>query len=32
LLAAGMTSAEIVEEYPYLQADDVRAAVAYAAA
>jgi uncharacterized protein (DUF433 family) len=27
-----MTSAEIVEEYPYLEADDVRAALAYAAA
>ena len=32
MLAAGMTSAEIVDEYPYLEADDVRAALAYAAA
>jgi uncharacterized protein (DUF433 family) len=31
MLAAGMTAAEIVEEYPYLEADDVRAALAYAA-
>jgi uncharacterized protein (DUF433 family) len=31
MLAAGMTSAEIVEEYPYLEADDVRAALAYVA-
>jgi uncharacterized protein (DUF433 family) len=27
-----MTSAEIVAEYPYLEPDDVRAALAYAAA
>lgn len=32
MLAAGTTSAEIIEEYPYLEADDVRAALAYAAA
>lgn len=32
MLAAGMTTAEIVAEYPYLEADDVRAALAYAAA
>jgi len=31
VLAAGMTAAEIVEGYPYLEADDVRAALAYAA-
>ena len=30
--AAGMTTAEIVAEYRYLEADDVRAALAYAAA
>jgi uncharacterized protein (DUF433 family) len=32
MLAAGMTTAEIVAEYPYLDVDDVRAALAYAAA
>ena len=32
MLASGMTTGEIVEEYPYLEADDVRAALAYAAA
>ena len=32
MLASGMTSAEIVAEYPYLEPDDVRAALAYAAA
>ena len=32
MLAAGMTTAEIVAEYPYLEVDDVRAALAYAAA
>jgi uncharacterized protein (DUF433 family) len=32
MLASGMTPAEILEEYPYLEADDVRAAVACAAA
>jgi len=31
MLANGMTTAEIVEDYPYLEADDVRAALAYAA-
>jgi len=31
MLASGMTSAEIVAEYPYLGPDDVRAALAYAA-
>jgi len=31
LLAAGLTSAQIVEELPDLEADDVRAALAYAA-
>lgn len=32
MLAAGMTAAEILEDYPYLEADDLRAAIAYAAA
>ncbi len=32
MLANGMTTAEILEDYPYLEADDVRAALAYAAA
>lgn len=32
MLAAGMTSGEVLQEYPYLEADDVRAALAYAAA
>lgn len=32
MLAAGMTSAEVLAEYPYLEADDIRAALAYAAA
>jgi uncharacterized protein (DUF433 family) len=32
MLASGMTTAEVVEEYPYLEVDDVRAALAYAAA
>ena len=31
MLANGMTTAEIVEDYPYLEADDIRAALAYAA-
>ncbi len=31
MLAAGMTTGEIIEEYPYLETDDVRAALAYAA-
>ncbi|WP_419320162.1 DUF433 domain-containing protein [Caulobacter sp. ErkDOM-E] len=32
MLAAGMTSAEVLAEYPYLEADDIRAALAYATA
>jgi uncharacterized protein (DUF433 family) len=32
LLAAGATVSEIVEDYPYLEADDVKAALQYAAA
>jgi uncharacterized protein (DUF433 family) len=32
MLASGMTSEEIVAEYPYLEPDDIRAALAYAAA
>ena len=32
MLAAGMTSAEVLAEYPYLEADDIRAALGYAAA
>ncbi len=32
LLAAGATEAEILEDYPYLTADDIRACLAYAAA
>jgi uncharacterized protein (DUF433 family) len=31
LLAAGMSEADILEDYPYLQADDIRACLAYAA-
>ena len=31
LLAAGHTEAEVVELYPYLQVEDLRAALAYAA-
>ena len=31
LLAAGRRHEEILETYPYLQADDIRAALAYAA-
>ncbi len=30
LLSAGETAAEILAEYPYLEADDIRACVAYA--
>ena len=30
-LADGMTTAEIIAEYPYLQEDDIRAAIAYGA-
>ncbi len=29
MLAAGMTAAEILTEYPYLEADDITAALAY---
>ncbi|WP_198575809.1 DUF433 domain-containing protein [Caulobacter hibisci] len=32
MLAAGMSAAEVLQEYPYLEADDIRAALAYAAA
>lgn len=32
MLAGGMSAAEILEDYPYLEADDLRAAIAYAAA
>ena len=28
MLAGGMTAAEILEDYPYLEADDLRAAIA----
>jgi len=31
LLAAGRTREEILEAYPYLEADDIRAALSYAA-
>ena len=31
LLAAGRTEAEILEAYPYLESDDIRAALSYAA-
>jgi uncharacterized protein (DUF433 family) len=31
LLAAGRTHEEILEAYPYLERDDIRAALAYAA-
>ena len=31
LLAAGATETEILEDYPYLVADDIRACLAYAA-
>jgi len=31
LLAAGHTESEILKAYPYLEADDLRAALAYAA-
>lgn len=31
MLASGMTSEEVVAEYPYLEPDDVRAALVYAA-
>ena len=29
LLASGATTAEILEEYPYLEADDIKAALEY---
>lgn len=32
MLAGGKTAAEILEDYPYLEADDLRAAIAYAPA
>jgi uncharacterized protein (DUF433 family) len=32
MLAAGARDEEILRDYPYLQPDDIRAAVAYAAA
>ncbi|MCS5714560.1 DUF433 domain-containing protein [Herbiconiux sp. CPCC 205716] len=32
LLAAGASEAEILDDYPYLTADDIRACLAYAAA
>ena len=31
LLAAGRTHQEILQAYPYLEADDIRAALSYAA-
>ncbi len=31
LLAAGQTTEEILEAYPYLEAEDIRAAIQYAA-
>ncbi|HLE91870.1 MAG TPA: DUF433 domain-containing protein [Anaerolineales bacterium] len=31
LISNGMTSAEIVKEYPYLEADDIRQSLQYAA-
>jgi len=31
MLAAGMTNDDILFEYPYLERDDIRAALAYAA-
>ena len=32
MLAAGMKEAEILEDYPYFEADDIRACLEYAAA
>lgn len=32
LLAAGVREAEILEDYPYLEAEDIRACLEYAAA
>ena len=31
MLASGMTADQVLAEYPYLEADDIRAALAYAA-
>ena len=31
MLAGGMTPAEILADYPYLEEDDIRASLAYAA-
>ena len=31
LLAGGMTAEEVLADYPYLEADDIRACLAYAA-
>lgn len=31
LLASGMTSEEVLEEYPQLETEDIRAAIAYGA-
>lgn len=32
MLASGMTAEEILQEFPHLQPDDIRASLAYAAA
>lgn len=32
MLASGMTAEQILAEFPYLEADDIRAVLAYAAA
>lgn len=32
LLAAGLSEAEILEDYPYLEPDDIRACLSFAAA
>ncbi len=32
MLAAGTSEAEILRDYPYLESDDIRAALAYSAA
>ena len=31
MLAGGMTSKEILDDFPYLEADDIKASLAYAA-
>lgn len=31
MVAAGKTTAEIIDEYPYLEVDDIRQALAYSA-